>query len=556
MAEKKLNARIISKHELEKDWESATNFVPMLGEIIIYDKDSTYTYERMKIGDGEKNVNALPFVDDALRATLLEEISAVDDKVDALNDKVIGLVGEDETVSQQIHNAAIANQSDWAVNDETSPAYIKNRPFYTTDVENKELANGTLTFQQYTDEVVATVIDCNATSIEVGQEISVTFEANQYTLAIKKAGQLVVAGNASIINYIYGTTYEDTNELVCLVFTEGRCLLMALSQGLEHFVAVTVPSSTIYKIPNKYLDLNIKNGDGQYSIAEGHSTIASGSSSHAEGSGTTAEGISSHAEGYSSKALGDYAHAEGYFTTASKAYAHAEGYNTEATGDYGAHAEGYFGVASGNTSHAEGSHTVASGNYSHAEGARTTAASDYQHVQGWYNIADNNGKYLHIVGNGNKNGPVYSNAHTLDWHGNAWFQGTVKIGGTGQDDNAAKVLATQEYVNSAIAEIPTPDVSGQISAHNTSNSAHSDIRTSINNVSTLVGNTAVGTQIGNHNTSNTAHNDIRTAINNVSNLVGGTAVSTQIENALVAITNDEIDAICGAAIYNASEVKF
>jgi hypothetical protein len=29
--------------------------------MIIYDIDSTYDYERMKIGDGIKNVNALPF---------------------------------------------------------------------------------------------------------------------------------------------------------------------------------------------------------------------------------------------------------------------------------------------------------------------------------------------------------------------------------------------------------------------------------------------------------------------------------------------------------------
>lgn len=40
--------------------------------------------------------------------------------------------------------------------------------------------------------------------------------------------------------------------------------------------------------------------------------------------------------------------------------------------------------------------------------------------------------------------------------------------------------ATETYVNAAIAEIPTPDVSGQINAHNTSEAAHEDIRQAIN----------------------------------------------------------------------------
>ena len=39
--------------------------------------------------------------------------------------------------------------------------------------------------------------------------------------------------------------------------------------------------------------------------------------------------------------------------------------------------------------------------------------------------------------------------------------------------------ATEKYVDDAIAEIPTPDVSGQINAHNTSETAHEDIRRAI-----------------------------------------------------------------------------
>ena len=62
---------------------------------------------------------------------------------------------------------------------------------------------------------------------------------------------------------------------------------------------------------------------------------------------------------------------------------------------------------------------------SHSEGYGTIAAGKYQHTQGAYNIEDANDKYLHIVGNG-KTDTSRSNAHTLDWDGNAWYQGTVE----------------------------------------------------------------------------------------------------------------------------------
>lgn len=49
----------------------------------------------------------------------------------------------------------------------------------------------------------------------------------------------------------------------------------------------------------------------------------------------------------------------------------------------------------------------------------------------------------------------------------------------GYVDNTVEGLATEEYVDDAIAAIPTPDVSGQIDTHNTSADAHSDIREAI-----------------------------------------------------------------------------
>jgi len=61
MAVKNIKTRIQNKHDTEANWQQATNFVPMAGEIIVYDADSTYSYERFKIGDGKTLVMNLPF---------------------------------------------------------------------------------------------------------------------------------------------------------------------------------------------------------------------------------------------------------------------------------------------------------------------------------------------------------------------------------------------------------------------------------------------------------------------------------------------------------------
>lgn len=55
--------------------------------------------------------------------------------------------------------------------------------------------------------------------------------------------------------------------------------------------------------------------------------------------------------------------------------------------------------------------------------------------------------------------------------------------------------ATQDYVNKAISEIPTPDVSGQIDLHNTNVSAHADIRSNIEVLSDTVSAIAVPTKV-------------------------------------------------------------
>lgn len=120
----------------------------------------------------------------------------------------------------------------------------------------------------------------------------------------------------------------------------------------------------------------------------------------------------------------------------------AEGRDTIASG-YGSHAEGVRAIASGYGSHAEGGSTAASGDYSHAEGRNITASGNHQHVQGRFNILDTIN--AHIVGNGNSDSSR-SNAHTLDWSGNAWYQGNIKTGGTSYNDAPNTVITSGSVV--------------------------------------------------------------------------------------------------------------
>ena len=195
-------------------------------------------------------------------------------------------------------------------------------------------------------------------------------------------------------------------------------------------------------IINEWKDNKFSLAKGEASHVEGKNNLALGNYSHAEGMTTTASREGSHAEGYGATASGLDSHAEGSCTEASGGYSHAEGTDSTASGE-ASHAEGNGTKASGSASHAEGVHTIANGGASHAEGSNTKASSNYQHVQGKYNIEDTENKYAHIVGNGTSN-VAKSNAHTLDWKGNAWFAGKLTQEGVPTED---KDLTTKKYVD-------------------------------------------------------------------------------------------------------------
>lgn len=207
---------------------------------------------------------------------------------------------------------------------------------------------------------------------------------------------------------------------------------------------------------------------GDASTALGAGTAAEGACAIATGSATQAMGVCSHAEGEGSIAEGDYSHAGGWESSASGKCANAWGYWCSAYGDY-SHASGdevvanHRAFAHGGQTQALGEHSVALGRYaiangrcSSAQGDNVIAEGDNQSVWGRYNDPDLENKYIHIVGNGYENTDGgeeeirFSNAHTLDWDGNAWFQGNVYVGGTNQIDG--NKLLTEAEVRAIVAE--------------------------------------------------------------------------------------------------------
>ena len=73
--EKTIKTRIQLKNDTEANWIKATGFTPKRGEVIIYsaelegeddlppNREVYYPFPRLKIGDGNTNVNDLPFID-------------------------------------------------------------------------------------------------------------------------------------------------------------------------------------------------------------------------------------------------------------------------------------------------------------------------------------------------------------------------------------------------------------------------------------------------------------------------------------------------------------
>ena len=317
-------------------------------------------------------------------------------------------------------------QADWSVNDPSDPAYVKNRICYTADpVETTLIEEQTVTFDNVS-ELYAPLE--GSLCLEEGKTYIVNFNGGTYECVAWHNSELdaMCIGNGALI----GDSEHGNNEPFCCDSGAMGEIFLGTSVTGVYTISISAFVSESTQIDSKYLpNSNIVNGSSKFSLRttgsmEENENYKMGRFSFACGFRTTASGENSHAEGTYTIASGLGSHAEGRITTASGSNSHAEGIDTTASGE-NSHSEGNKTTASGIDSHAEGNKTTASGFGSHAEGIGTIATGKNQHVQGRYNIEDSAEKYANIVGNG-KSDTARSNAHTLDWSGNAWFAGTVE----------------------------------------------------------------------------------------------------------------------------------
>lgn len=266
------------------------------------------------------------------------------------------------------------------------------------------------------------------------------------------------------------------SQLSSLPIVEGQLIFVTDKEAIY----LDVNSTKRVKITSK-LASDLTNDKG-FIIKEVNTNLING---EAEGSLRTIN-ASENEELYH---IGENSFAQGESSKAPGKAAHAEGFNTWATGDY-SHAEGWASHAYGDYSHAEGS-SESNGLGSHAEGDGTIASGRYSHVQGTFNIKDTSDEYAHIIGNG-KERDSRSNAHTLDWEGNAWYAGDVYVGstsGTNKDSGSVKLVketdlktvATSGSYNDLTNKPTIPSIDSILSSTSTNPVQNKVINTALNN---------------------------------------------------------------------------
>ena len=325
------------------------------------------------------------------------ELETSIDNINGLQD-VLDDKATKDYVNEQIE--AIDTQSDWNQTDETASDYIKNRPFYQ--------------YSTLTPVLSLTAIKTSDTTLSLSVNWSDLYNLYIWSGRVRYADLVVDAGlGFSETNGYISLTIDGTETRLPPDSTQDVILTGSGFTEESYLVEFCNIETVSKKIDEVYLPDTVLTSDSLYYIKPG-------------------EGVSSVVMNAvdSNTAPGDCSHAEGQRTT-----------------------------ASGNYSHAEGGNTTASGTYSHAEGDSTIAQGRSQHVQGEYNILDDvgvndssRGAYVHIVGNGTQLGGR-SNAHTLDWDGNAWYQGDVYVGstsGTNKDDGSERLARVSEIPDAII----------------------------------------------------------------------------------------------------------
>ena len=406
--EKQINTRVMLKHDTEENWLKATGFIPKLSEPIVYDEDAQHPYKRFKIGDGETNVNALPFT--AKTIVDVVELPAYSDS--NVLYRLTSACFVENQCKKNYWDCIVVN----TLADVSNPISVVDNPA----AENPKIT----AYYDLDTEAAYGYYNNNMIPLEsIAPAFGLTYDGvktdiTKFAIKDKTIGILLEYHIYTYINGVWNTVIQigmsgsgDSAE----IFNHPANIASGIASHAEGYIT---------------------KAEGNYSHSEGYKTSAIGRATHTEGLDTEAQGTGTHAEGLNTKTFVEGTHAEGYGTIAGNEYpstkfdgtiyyegyyAHAEGQETKALHN-NTHSEGYKSVARGIASHAEGVNTTATGSsraitpeelddlykgqqsqfganhaegfgskateaYAHAEGYKTEANEKAAHAEGWKTIA-------------------------------------------------------------------------------------------------------------------------------------------------------------------------
>lgn len=406
------------------------------------------------------------------------------------------IISDIKNVRIESAEAIKSSTANWGQNDSNALDYVKNRTHYMlpdTPIGSLEFtATGpdTIEYTMTEAEEEHAIFSYFQNLRDKGEVLKITVGGKEGLLAVTFG-----RGYFNFSGVFTGSVYWRAGDVLSLVAQND---FITFNQGDTYTASFEDTTKPYYvKLDFNYIPDNV------YHSENAPVKFGAGKNSTVQGDETTADGWNAHAEGDHSAATGSGAHAEGSYTKADGSCSHAEGRNTKATGDY-SHAEGESTVANRRGMHAEGTYNLydsakyvdvvtrsqesiwnnmyAASEYTfdadtgyytlvNAEPKNEVViglyyASSYQYKNGIIDIlrkpislisgnnykteehksnlaANLQGKYVHVVGNGDRS--ARSNAHTLDWDGNGWFAGDVFVGGASQDEGV-KLLKAGEAI--------------------------------------------------------------------------------------------------------------
>lgn len=180
-------------------------------------------------------------------ATFKELMSAI---ISKLNCKVASVNGTtpDENGNVEVQSGV---QSDWHMNNETSPAFVKNRPFYTGEPSFTEIIpEQTYTMSPFISNFTM-YVDQSGTypySLEVGKEYTVVYNGTTYELTSNMLDRLAYVGDASPL-----TTGAEPSVPFAIAAENGILQIIDYIGNTEVTFKISCNATEIKQIDTKYI---------------------------------------------------------------------------------------------------------------------------------------------------------------------------------------------------------------------------------------------------------------------------------------------------------------